>query len=42
MALFIDLLIVLPMDGAPPELGEEGMIPVPRLKVEGTPHAAFL
>lgn len=42
MALFINLLIVLPMDGAPPEFGEEGMIPVPRLKVQGTPHAAFL
>jgi len=42
MALFTDLLIVLPVDGAPPEFGEEGMIPVPRLKVEGTPHAAFL
>lgn len=42
MALFTDLLIVLPVDGAPPKFGEEGMIPVPRLKVEGTPHAAFL
>lgn len=42
MALFFDLLIALPVDGAPPELSEEGMIPVPRLKVESTPHAAFL
>ena len=42
MALFFDLLIVLPVDGAPPEFREEGMIPVPRLKVEGTPHTAFL
>lgn len=42
MALFFDLLIVLPSDGAPPEFGEEGMIPVPRLEVEGTPYAAFL
>ena len=42
MALFFDLLIVLPADGAPPELGEKVMIPIPRLKVEGTPDAAFL
>lgn len=42
MALFFDLLTVLPVDAAPPELSEEGMIPVPRLKVEGTPHAAFV
>lgn len=42
MTLFLDLLIVFPVDGAPPEFSEEGMIPVPRLKVEGTPYAAFL
>ena len=42
MALLFDLFIVLPINGAPPELGEEGMIPVPRLKVEGTPHATLL
>lgn len=41
MATFVDLLAVLPMDGTPAKFGKEGVIPVPRLKVEGTPHAAF-
>ena len=42
MALLLDLLTVVPLHGAPPKLSEEGVIPVPRLKVESTPHAAFL
>lgn len=42
MALFFDPLIALPADDAPPEFGEEGMVPVPCLEVEGTPHAEFL
>lgn len=42
VTLFLDLLIALPVGDAPPEFGEEGVIPVPRLKVESTPHAAFL